>query len=70
LEPNDESPMPRSLGAPILEEKEGGGTRDLRNLLERKITKKGAQFLRILGMCSSTRTWRKVNLSFMKVYGA
>ena len=36
LEPDDESPMPGTLGAPILEEEEGGGTRDLRNLLERK----------------------------------
>ena len=38
LEPNDESPTPRTPGVPILEEEEegGGGARDLRNLLERK----------------------------------
>ena len=37
LEPDDESPVPGTLGAPILEEEEGGkSTRDLRNLLERK----------------------------------
>ena len=36
LEPDDESPTPGTLGAPILEEEEGGGTHDLRNLLERK----------------------------------
>ena len=42
LEPDDESPTPGTLGAPILEEEEGGGkgTRDLRNLLERKRQKK------------------------------
>jgi len=37
LEADDESPMPGTPGTPILEEEEeGGGTRDLRNLLERK----------------------------------
>ena len=40
LEPNDKSPMPRTLGAPILEEEEGGGTHNLRNLLERKRQKR------------------------------
>ena len=41
LEPNDESPAPGTLRAPILKEEEGGrGTRDLRNLLERKRQKK------------------------------
>ena len=40
LELDNESPMPRTLGAPILEEEEGGGTRDLRNLLERKRQKR------------------------------
>ena len=38
LKPNDESPTPSTLGAPILEEEEEGGksTHDLRNLQERK----------------------------------
>ena len=36
LEPDDESPTLRTLGAPILEEEGEGGTHDLRNLLERK----------------------------------
>ena len=38
LEPDDENPVPGTLGAPILDEEEGGGrgVRDLRNLLERK----------------------------------
>ena len=42
LEPDDESPAPGTLGAPILEEEEEGGrgTRDLRNLLERKMQKR------------------------------
>ena len=42
LEPDDESPTPGTLGAPVLEEeeKEGGGTYDLRNLLNRKRQKK------------------------------
>ena len=39
LEPDDESPMLGTLGAPILEE-EGGGTYDLKNLLEKKRQKK------------------------------
>ena len=42
LEPDDESPTPGTLGALILEEEEEGGkgTRDLRNLLERKRQKR------------------------------
>ena len=38
LEPDDENPVPGTLGAPILDEEEEGGrgVRDLRNLLERK----------------------------------
>ena len=36
LEPDDETPAFGTPRAPILEEEEGGGTRDLRNLLERK----------------------------------
>jgi len=38
LEPDDESPTLGTPRAPILEE--GGGTRDLRNLLERKREKR------------------------------
>jgi len=41
LEPDDKNPTPGIPGAPILEEEEGGGgTRDLRNLLEMKKQKK------------------------------
>ena len=41
LEPDDENPAPGTPGASILEEEEGGrGTRDLRNLLERKRQKR------------------------------
>ena len=40
LEPDNESPMPGTLGAPVLEEEEGGGTCNLRNLLKRKRQKK------------------------------
>ena len=42
LEPDDESPMLGTPGAPILEEEEQGGkgTSDLRNLLERKRQKR------------------------------
>ena len=42
LEPDDESPAPGTPGAPILQEEEEGGrgTRDLRNLLERKRQKR------------------------------
>ena len=40
MEPDDESPTPGILGAPILEEEEGGGAYDLRNLLDRKRQKK------------------------------
>ena len=36
LEPNNESPMLRTPGAPVLEEEEGGGTCDLRDLIKRK----------------------------------
>ena len=46
LEPDDESPTPGTPRAPILEEKEGGGTHDLRNLLERKRQKREPSFLR------------------------
>ena len=46
LEPNDESPTPRPLGALILKEEEEGGTRDLRNLLERKRQKRKPSSLR------------------------
>lgn len=67
LEPNNESPTPGTPRVPILEEKKGGGTHDLRNLLERKKAKEGAQHFRMPGMCSSARTQRKANLSFMKV---
>ena len=35
-----------------------------------KEIEKGAQYLRIPGMCNTTGTWRKVNLSLMKVRGA
>ena len=40
LEPDDESPTLGNPGAPILEEEEGGDTRDLRNLLEKKRQKR------------------------------
>ena len=41
LESDDESPAPGTPGALILEEEKGGkGTRDLRNLLERKRQKR------------------------------
>ena len=40
LEPDDESPMPGTLGAHILKEEEGGGTYDMRNLLDRKRQKR------------------------------
>ena len=47
LEPDDESPTPRPLGAPILlKEEEEGGTHDLRNLLERKRQKREPSSLR------------------------
>ena len=36
LESDDESLTPRTPRAPVLEEEEGVGTRDLRNLLEKK----------------------------------
>ena len=40
LEPDDESSAPGTLGAPVLEEEEGGGTHDLRNLLDKKRQKR------------------------------
>ena len=40
LEPNNESPMPWTPGAPVLEKEEGGGTCDLRDLLKRKRQKR------------------------------
>ena len=40
LVPNDECPIPGTSEAPVLEEEEVGGTRDLRNLLDRKRQKK------------------------------
>ena len=47
VEPDDESPTPRPPGAPTLkEEEEEGGTRDLRNLLERKRQKREPSSLR------------------------
>ena len=45
LAPDDECPILGTLGAPILEEKEGGGTHDLRDLLDRKRQKKEASSL-------------------------
>ena len=36
LVPDDESPAPRTLDAPVLKEEEGGCTHDLRNLQDRK----------------------------------
>ena len=43
LVPDDESPIPRTSGAPVLEkEEEGRGTYNLRNLLDRKRQKKEA----------------------------
>ena len=46
LERDDENPTPRTPGAPILEEEEGGGTHDLGNLLERKRKKRKPNFSR------------------------
>ena len=40
LKLDDKTPTFGTLGALILEEEEGGGTRDLRNLLERKRQKR------------------------------
>ena len=40
LEPDNESPIPGTPGAPVLEEEEGGGTCDLRDLLKRKRKKR------------------------------
>ena len=37
---------------------------------EEKEIEKGAQHLRIPGMCNTMGTWRKVDLSLMKVRGA
>ena len=39
LEPDNESPMPGTLGAPVLEKEKGGGTCDLRDLIKKKIQK-------------------------------
>ena len=46
LVPNDECPIPGTSEAPVLEEEEVGGTRDLRNLLDRKRQKKEVSSLR------------------------
>ena len=43
--PNDKCPTPGTLGAPVLEEKEGGGTYNLKDLLDRKGQKKEASSL-------------------------
>ena len=40
LETDNESPMLGTPGVPVLEEEEGGGTCDLRDLLKRKRQKK------------------------------
>ena len=40
LEPDNESLMPRTPGAPILKKEEGGGTCNLRDLLKRKRQKR------------------------------
>ena len=40
LELDNESPMPGTPGAPVLEEEEGGGTCDLRDLLKKKRQKR------------------------------
>ena len=40
LEPDNESPMPGTLGALILEEEKGGGTCDLRDLIKKKRQKR------------------------------
>ena len=40
LEPDNESPMLGTLGAPVLEEEEGGGTCNLKDLLKRKRQKR------------------------------
>ena len=40
LEPDNESPIPGTPGAPVLEEEKGGGTCDLRDLLKRKRQKR------------------------------
>ena len=45
LEPDDESLVPGTLEAPVLEEEEGWDTHDLRNLLDRKRQKKETSFL-------------------------
>ena len=69
LEPDDESPTPGTPGALILEDEEEGekGTHDLRNLLEKKKAKEGAQLFRIPRMRGGARTRRKVDLSLVKV---
>ena len=65
LEPDNESSMPGTPGVPVLEEEEGG--LQPKRPPKEKETEKEAQYLRISGMCSSMRTRRKVDLSFMKV---
>ena len=40
LEPDNESPIPGTPGAPVLEKEKGGGTCDLRDLLKRKRQKR------------------------------
>jgi len=56
LVPDDECPIPGTLGAPILEEEEeGGSTCELRDLLNRKRQKKEASSSRSRE-CSSSRT--------------
>ena len=66
LEPNDESPTIETPGAPVLEEEEGGGTHDLRNLLDKKRQKNETSFsgsqeckvVRKLGRRLIYRLWR------------
>jgi len=45
LVPDDECPTLRTPGAPVLKEEEGGNTRDLRDLLDRKRQRKEASSL-------------------------
>ena len=71
LELDDESLAPGTPRALILEEEEEGGkgTRDLRNLLERKRQKRELSSSRSPRMCGDARTRRKADLSFVKVRG-
>lgn len=64
--PDDECPTPWNSGALVLEEEEGGSTRNITNLLDRKRQKKEANSSRsqehlVLG------TQRQVDISLMKV---